>query len=365
MKTNRTISVGLLVCAYAASLAQSQRPIQVVVDGTPLEFANQQPTKQNDRVLVPLRGIFERLGAEVRWDPATQTVTARRGRHVIKLGIGLLDASIDGRDVHVDVPAILVGGSTMVPLRFVSEALGASVKWNDFDQEADITSPPIDRERPRDERPHIEPPVIRHTDPPRVTIIHEAPPVRSPIVISEDVVIPLVLNSHLSSFDSRPGDVFVATLETEDHHRYLGLPEGSQVFGHVSYARRRRGDSPGVLELQFDRLVTPRGVSYPVAGRLIGLDNDSVVRVRSGALVARSKQRDDRVAFAGAGAGIGLIIGLHDHRPIEDAAIGGLLGAVLGSKHVDRKQTRDVDLNSGTRFGLRLHQKLVIDRDVR
>jgi hypothetical protein len=84
----------------------------------------------NDRTIVPLRAIFERLGATVEWDEATQTVTATKGTTVIKLTIGETEATVNGKVTTLAVPAVKINSRTFVPLRFVSEALGAEVGWD-------------------------------------------------------------------------------------------------------------------------------------------------------------------------------------------------------------------------------------------
>ena len=344
----------MMATAVAIAQSQGQFPITVVVDGTPLRFNDQQPAKIHDRVLVPLRGIFERLGATVKWDPSTQTVHARRGRRTIDLTIGVLDAAIDGQAAHLDVPASLVGGSTMVPLRFVSEALGASITWNDQQQEADIISPPPienDRQRPNEGRP----------TPPRVV-----PPRSTMDVLAADSVIPFVLNTRLSSENAQAGDSFNATMISENHRRYLGLPEGTLAYGHVQFAKAKRGNDAGVIELRVDKLVTPGGWTLKPEGRLIGLDDKNVNRNPDGSFVAKNSDRNDRVVYTGAGigAGAGLLLGLSSKRPVEDAAIGGVIGALLGSA-VNRGHSNDVQLAPGTEFGFRLHKPLAIGHNLK
>lgn len=120
--------------ALAASLvpagAQVPAPyVQVFVDGQPVAF-DVPPQIDNGRVLVPLRGIFERLGATVEWNDQTQTVYAQRGATYISLMSGSPQAIVDGQPVPIDAPAMVVGDRTMVPLRFVSQALGSIVNWD-------------------------------------------------------------------------------------------------------------------------------------------------------------------------------------------------------------------------------------------
>lgn len=88
-----------------------------------------QPKIENGRTLVPLRTIFEALGANVSWDANTQTITAVRGATSLKLMIGETTAYKNGTAIVLDVCPKIINGRTLVPLRFVSEALGAMVTW--------------------------------------------------------------------------------------------------------------------------------------------------------------------------------------------------------------------------------------------
>ncbi|MDR7423346.1 MAG: stalk domain-containing protein [Armatimonadota bacterium] len=133
MKTRRSVVILVLAAValapFSAPLAaQSPPAIRVLVNGDPVAF-DVPPTEVGGRLLVPLRGVFERLGATVEWDPGTQRITARSADRTIELVVGQRDAAVNGRPVVLDVPPMLVGGRTMVPLRFVSEALGAYVQW--------------------------------------------------------------------------------------------------------------------------------------------------------------------------------------------------------------------------------------------
>src|SRR5580698_5859766 len=86
-----------------AGLAAAQQ-IQVQVDGNNLAFTNAQPQYINGRVLVPMRGVFQQLGASVEWDRSTQQVTGSKGGSIVMLRIGHKHATVDGKDVLLDVP---------------------------------------------------------------------------------------------------------------------------------------------------------------------------------------------------------------------------------------------------------------------
>jgi hypothetical protein len=83
------------------------------------------------RVLVPLRDVIANLkDFAVTWDPQKAVVTAAYGDRVVRLKMGSHTASVNGMTVELDTPPATVGGRTMVPLRFLSEALGATVTWD-------------------------------------------------------------------------------------------------------------------------------------------------------------------------------------------------------------------------------------------
>jgi len=113
--------------------------IFVIIDGKRLVF-DVPPVMKNDRVLVPLRVIFEELGMKVDWNEATETVTAAGGGTTVVLKIGSDQPTVNGTAVPIDVPAETVGGRTMVPVRFVAEATGAKVEWDEPLQTVLITS---------------------------------------------------------------------------------------------------------------------------------------------------------------------------------------------------------------------------------
>lgn len=97
-----------------------------------------EPQITDDRTMVPMRKIFEAVGAVVTWDEATRTVTARRkvsdnygiDETTVSLTIGSDKIIVNGQERTMDVAPQIVGGRTLVPVRFIAEALGAKVEWN-------------------------------------------------------------------------------------------------------------------------------------------------------------------------------------------------------------------------------------------
>lgn len=88
------------------------------------------PTIVDGRIMVPLRAIFEALGASVEWDQATKTATGVRGGTTVVIQIDNATAYKNGEAKTLDVPAQLINGRTMVPARFISESLGCDVTWH-------------------------------------------------------------------------------------------------------------------------------------------------------------------------------------------------------------------------------------------
>ncbi len=114
--------------------------IAVKLDGKWLEF-DVPPVLLNDRTMVPMRAIFEALGAEVSWDDTTQTATGVREGVTVSVTIDSTVAKVDSAEKTLDQPPVLKDSRTLVPLRFISEAFGAEVAWDDANQIVTIKSP--------------------------------------------------------------------------------------------------------------------------------------------------------------------------------------------------------------------------------
>jgi hypothetical protein len=102
-------------------------PVSVTLNGNPLNL-NPAPTERAGRVFVPLRGVFENLGASVVYQGGVINATGRG--HNVSLKVGSQQATVDGQQQNLDVAPFIIGASTYVPLRFVSQALGATVNYD-------------------------------------------------------------------------------------------------------------------------------------------------------------------------------------------------------------------------------------------
>lgn len=335
-----SMKVGIAALALGATAVTcAQQQIQVQVDGQPVYFTNAQPQYLNGRVLVPLRGVFEQMGATVMWHPGTRTVTANKGEDQVELTIGNRSASVNGRMVTLDVPAMVVNGSTMVPIRFVSESLGADVGWQSARNLVTINTNGINSGS---------------------STIYNPPQTMRRVLISENEVLPVTLDQSLSTINNARGDTFTATIETGKYNGYNDIPRGTKIEGHIAALHRKNNARPAILDLQFDRIRFPNGRTAKIDGTLTSLDSKYVRENNKGVLMSRNNSNTDhRMVYAGYGAGAGLLVGVLTKRPLEGTILGGALGYILGQVEKDKqKETTDVTLDAGTDFGVQINRDI-------
>lgn len=129
-----SLVAALIFSLFSTTASAASKPpsfVSVVMDGHKIWFPDAQAfVDENGRTLVPVRFIAEKMGANVGWEPKTMTVPIERDDLHIVLTIGESKALVNGQEMVFDTKAITSGGRTFVPLRFVSEALGAQVDWD-------------------------------------------------------------------------------------------------------------------------------------------------------------------------------------------------------------------------------------------
>lgn len=112
--------------------------LRATIDGQPYTL-DAAPTIINNFTVVPIRFVGDALGAKTSWDEATRSVRVEYNSKVITFIIGLRTAIVDGVAVNLDVPATIINSRTMIPLRFVSESYGAKVDWDSVTRQITIT----------------------------------------------------------------------------------------------------------------------------------------------------------------------------------------------------------------------------------
>lgn len=125
-----TLILTLVFTFGLMTVASAANPVKLQFNGKNLT-SEVPPVIQSGKTLVPVRVISETLGADVNWDPQTRTVTIVKNNDTIILVIDSKDVKKNGIALNKqEVPARIMNGKTMVPVRFVSEALGAQIGWD-------------------------------------------------------------------------------------------------------------------------------------------------------------------------------------------------------------------------------------------
>ena len=121
------------------SVLAYEKEITVMLNGKKIGF-DVQPQIIGDRTMVPLRAIFEALGAIVEWDEDTQTVTSVKGNRKVILSVGVDRIIINGSSKALDTVPCIVDGRTLVPVRAISEAFDMRVDWDGSSMTVKISS---------------------------------------------------------------------------------------------------------------------------------------------------------------------------------------------------------------------------------
>ena len=141
-------AVAGVICIYTITSLVNAQSVNVTINNNKISFANQEPIIVNGRVLVPLRGIFDRLGYQILWDNDKKEVSLYKSAadgtyNYINITIGNDYYTKDGQNFGLDVPAQIINGSTMIPLRAIANATGYEVEWDSSTSTVTIKTTPI------------------------------------------------------------------------------------------------------------------------------------------------------------------------------------------------------------------------------
>lgn len=330
---------GLLTLAVGASFggaAQAQPAAQVYLNGTPLRLAVA-PIQQNGRTLVPMRDIFEALGATVNYNSLNQSINAQKGTTIVRLALGTKNAAVNNIPVTLDAPAQTYYGSTFVPLRFVSEALGANVSFNPANRIVSISAEGLAAGAGNG---------IGSGGGTQVAGIRQ-------ISIPPQTVVPVTLDQDISSATATQGQSVSATVVSAQAGD-SEFPAGTKLQGIVTESTPRQGETPGVLDIRFRSAVLPDGSVVKLSGNPIALDTNSV-STEGGRFVAKpGARRKDTAKVIGVGAGAGFLIGRLLKKDGALPAIIGAAGGFLFDRNKNKDQVADARLTAGTKLGVRL-----------
>ena len=130
---NKKIAIIILVLNLifcSVSSFAMEKPVTVYIDGVMVQ-SDVSPIIVSDRVMLPIRSITEHIGGKVLWNDETKCVTLIKEDNLINLFVGNNAAFVNNEKVKLDVPALIIQGRTMVPVRFVSESFNMDVEWED------------------------------------------------------------------------------------------------------------------------------------------------------------------------------------------------------------------------------------------
>jgi hypothetical protein len=330
-----TPTIAPLQNAQAQTYSQNQNMAQTArirLNGQPLA-TSVAPVVRNGTTLVPMRDIFEALGATVVWDARTQEINAQKDNKRIWLQIGNRTARVDRNQQWLSYAPVLEHGSTLVPLRFVSEALGAQVNWNGERRVVRITTE--DRQANSNGN-------------------NDGEQVAGTITIPAGVVVPVTMDRDLSSATARVGDSFTATVKS-DREGDSEFPAGTKLQGRVTEVRAKAVEAPGILGLEFRRAILPDNSSVAIYGDLIALDKDSV-DTSNGRITAKKGEGGTDVKVIGIGAAAGYVLGKVLGKNELVTAILGAAGGYLYDKNRDKGKEQEAVVKAGATLGVRLSQ---------
>ena len=149
----KTVSILLMVVIMASCICvNAQSDVKVTLDGNEILFPDVKPfIDQRDRVLVPIRFVSEALGSVVDWENETKTAVIKQGNDEIRYTVYQPMAYLNGEMMVMDTYGILKDCRTLVPIRFISELLGCTVVWDEKTSTVVITSPKAVTEFPEPE----------------------------------------------------------------------------------------------------------------------------------------------------------------------------------------------------------------------
>ena len=122
------MSTGMLFSGVTVAYGEESN-ISLQINGSEIS-AEVPPTIIDGRTMVPVRAIFEAVGANIDFDAETKTITARKGDTTVNMTVGANAITVNNKEVQLDAPAVIVNGRTLAPARFVAETFGYTVQWD-------------------------------------------------------------------------------------------------------------------------------------------------------------------------------------------------------------------------------------------
>ena len=265
MKKGQSLFIATIILAILFSLwpsitvratSQAQDDIRIMVDGVFVYFEDIPPQMSNNRVLVPVRGVFEHLGFVVDWIPQFRMATLANNYFFIEIPTGGNYFIVNGRQVFPDVPQQLISDRLMLPLRAIAEAVGGTAIWDMENQIAII----ITQAGENQDQTHTTTPALTTTPTPPTTTpfptltpggnvdVIEATVFDELSLLSNEELLTLIENAP-SHFDTRSSMILPGRMLTQSE-LYAWIDEYRSLGGVNAY------------ELEIIRLINEVRVRY-------------------------------------------------------------------------------------------------------
>jgi len=161
----------IILATFFTAIHTQASSVRLIIDDRTIGGLPTPPMIYNNNVLVPARAVFEQMGGQVGWHAGHRQVTVYHGDHVLVMTIGSFQANLNGQIVTMRTAPMIYNDSTMIPLRFTSEAFGFLVDWDESIPAAIVNSPTNNNNADADSLPPIDqipiitlPPVIDDDD---------------------------------------------------------------------------------------------------------------------------------------------------------------------------------------------------------
>jgi hypothetical protein len=297
----RPFLFGLAIALSAFAMPASAASYHVLINGVNLALS-QAPIERGGRVFVPMRAIFEGLNAGVAYDRGT--INATTGDKTVQVKIGSNQALVGGSQVYLDAAPFLLGSTAMVPLRFVSEALGSSV---DFNSQSGA-----------------------------ISIAAAKPPIPTGSVVNA------TLNTELNSASAYIGQPITLTVPQSGAGNPAALA-GATIYGKVVAAQAASQGTNPVIQIAVDSIAMSGSADpQPLSAKVLKIDPSQ------GSTIAK------QAAYTLGGMLVGNWIG-----KALDSNQGGLIGAA-GAYLLSSNSKSNITVPSGTPVSLQLTDALSI-----
>ncbi|MCL2362936.1 MAG: N-acetylmuramoyl-L-alanine amidase family protein [Defluviitaleaceae bacterium] len=147
----------VMLIAILPTQAYAVPPVRLIIDNHEIRGLDTPPRILQNRIMVPARAVFEQVGGTVEWNEPSRLITVRFGGDTLHMTVGQTQAQLNGRAITMEVAPVILGGRTLIPLRFPAEAFGFDVAWDHVGRAAVLHSPFDEQEQTTHEVDLVDP----------------------------------------------------------------------------------------------------------------------------------------------------------------------------------------------------------------